>query len=119
MWPVKVWWVRFRLYYWLAFGLLNYVLSFAQPFNAINIVNIGIVLWCGWRIGGSGVYLYTFWPVYAKCRVVFGSKEAANRWLCEPNVWFAGVKPLDILRELGGQAKVMEHLDRLDNDVLM
>lgn len=53
----------------------------------------------------------------ARASVVFGGREAAERWLLEPAMGLDGMRPIDLLRTGQGAALVNEFLERLEHGV--
>jgi len=52
--------------------------------------------------------------IFAKATRVFGSEEAASRFLIDPSMALDRKRPLDLLAIPGGAALVSQHLERLD-----
>ena len=53
----------------------------------------------------------------AKASTVFGSREAAERWMGKPAMGLDGHRPIALLRTVQGAELVNEFLDRLEHGV--
>ncbi len=53
----------------------------------------------------------------AQASSVFGSREAAERWMAHPAMGLDGARPIDLLRTLQGAELVAEFLGRLEHGV--
>lgn len=60
---------------------------------------------------------WLFAETLAQASAVFGSRDAAERWMARPAMGLDGARPIDLLRTLQGAELVTEFLGRLEHGV--
>ena len=60
---------------------------------------------------------WQFAETLAQASVVFGGRDAAERWMARPAMGLDGARPIDLLRTLQGAELVTEFLGRLEYGV--
>ena len=60
---------------------------------------------------------WLFAETLAQASAVFGSRDAAERWMAHPAMGLDGARPIDLLRTLQGAELVTEFLGRLEHGV--
>jgi len=60
---------------------------------------------------------WLFAETLAQASAVFGSRDAAERWMAHPALGLDGARPIDLLRTLQGAELVTEFLGRLEHGV--
>ena len=65
----------------------------------------------------QGSRTWNFARVLAKATSVFGTQEAAEKWLIEPTMGLDNRRPIDLLATAAGSMLVHEFLERLDYGV--
>lgn len=60
---------------------------------------------------------WQFAEILAQASAVFGSREAAERWMAQPAMGLDGARPIELLRTLQGSELVTEFLGRLAHGV--
>ena len=118
MWPVKIWWRRYQHYYWAILMAFNGAWGMRLPMTGLNVMSLVCFVLCLVYFVRTMRAVWDFDPIYHRLVKAFGSKDAANRWLCEPNMWLKGAKPLEVMQDEDGRDVIAKYLDGIENGVL-